>query len=155
LIFVTFGTDGHPFERALDMIQPLAVTDRIVVQCGATSSRPDWANTDWVEFVQYERQLHLMRTAAAVIAHAGVGSIMSALGVGVRPIVIARRSAMGEHIDDHQLQIAAELEARGLVTPVLDTDELRSALTGGSLTASWVARGQLCSAAVEAVGVVA
>jgi UDP-N-acetylglucosamine transferase subunit ALG13 len=154
LIFVTFGTDGHRFDRALDVIEPLAVANRIVVQCGATPSRPDWPNTDWFEFVEYERQLDLMRTADGVITHAGVGSIMSALAVGVRPVVIARRAALEEHVDDHQLQIAAELEAQGLVIPVLDTDQVRRAITDTSLEAT-VPRGQLCGAAAAAVGAVA
>lgn len=151
MIFVTFGTDRHQFDRALDVIAPLSRTERLVVQHGATSPRRNWPDALWLEFVGYDRQLALMRASRSVIAHAGVGSIMSALGLGLRPIVIARRSELGEHVDDHQLQIATELGARGLVIPALATGDIRAALTG-PLTASWTPKGELRRAAVAAAG---
>lgn len=54
--------------------------------------------------------------ADAVIAHAGIGSAISILDAGLRPILVPRRKASGEHVDDHQLQIAAELAERRLAT---------------------------------------
>lgn len=55
-------------------------------------------------------------TAAAdvVISHAGVGSALTALRCGKRPILIPREAARGEHVDDHQVQVANELRAREL-----------------------------------------
>lgn len=55
-------------------------------------------------------------TAAAdvVISHAGVGSALTALRCGKRPILVPREAARGEHVDDHQSQIAAELRGREL-----------------------------------------
>jgi UDP-N-acetylglucosamine transferase subunit ALG13 len=152
LIFVSLGTDGHQFERALDVIEPIAQTNHLVVQHGATPPRREWSSARWVEFVGYELQLELMRTAKGVITHAGVGSIMSALGVGQRPIVIARRADLGEHVDDHQLQIATELSRRGLVIPALTSEDIRAALTGSPLKASWTPQGGLRRAAVAAAG---
>jgi UDP-N-acetylglucosamine transferase subunit ALG13 len=155
LIFVTLGTDGHPFERALDMIEPLVGTDRIIVQHGATRRRDEWSNARWFEFVDYGRQRELVRAAAGVVAHAGVGSIMTALALGVRPVVIARRTELGEHVDDHQVQILTELAARGLVIPALDTEAVRTALGRAALTAHWTPQGRLRKAAAEAVGEIA
>lgn len=54
------------------------------------------------------------RDADLVIAHAGVGSALTALEAGRQPVLVPRERAHGEHIDDHQLQIAAELSSRGL-----------------------------------------
>ena len=62
--------------------------------------------------------------------HAGVGSVMISLANGKRPIVMARRREFGEHVDDHQLELARRLEASGLVTLVEDGDALREALEG-------------------------
>lgn len=55
-----------------------------------------------------------MRRADVVVAHAGTGSALAALDAGRCPVLIPRERAHGEHIDDHQRQIAAELELRGL-----------------------------------------
>lgn len=56
----------------------------------------------------------LMRAADLVICHAGTGSALSALAAGKTPLLVPRRSDFGEHIDDHQVQIAEELGTRGL-----------------------------------------
>jgi UDP-N-acetylglucosamine transferase subunit ALG13 len=55
-------------------------------------------------------------TAAAdvVISHAGVGSALTALRCGKRPILVPREAARREHVDDHQAQIASELSGRHL-----------------------------------------
>ncbi len=69
-------------------------------------------------------------TAAAdvVISHAGVGSALTALRCGKRPILVPREARRGEHVDDHQRQIATELAGRNLAllrTPeTLSTDDL-------------------------------
>jgi UDP-N-acetylglucosamine transferase subunit ALG13 len=52
--------------------------------------------------------------ADVVISHAGAGSALTALELGQNPILVPRESAFGEHIDDHQQQIARELDRRGL-----------------------------------------
>jgi UDP-N-acetylglucosamine transferase subunit ALG13 len=58
-----------------------------------------------------------------VVCHSGVGSALEALDAGHSPILVPRRRAHGEHIDDHQLQVAADLERRGLAL-VRDPGEL-------------------------------
>ena len=58
-----------------------------------------------------------------VITHAGIGSAISALRVGKRPVLVPRRKQFGEHVDDHQVRIAAELDRRELVV-YAEADEL-------------------------------
>ena len=66
-----------------------------------------------------ERDLtQAMREAAVVVAHAGVGTALAALEVGKTPVLVPRRLAQGEHVDDHQTQIAQELARRGLSVSV-------------------------------------
>lgn len=55
-----------------------------------------------------------MREADLVVAHAGVGSSLDALSAGHRPLLLPRRSARAEHIDDHQAAIAEQLVSRDL-----------------------------------------
>lgn len=56
-----------------------------------------------------------MREADVVIAHAGVGATLDALRAGHRALCVPRRRAHGEQVDDHQLELAGELDRRGLV----------------------------------------
>jgi hypothetical protein len=64
-----------------------------------------------------------LRAADVVVAHAGVGAALEALDAGRRPLLVPRRRRHGEHVDDHQLQVARELERRGLAV-VREADEL-------------------------------
>lgn len=64
-----------------------------------------------------------IRDADVLVAHAGVGTALAALEVGKCPILVPRRVSHGEHVDDHQIQIAGELSRRGLAL-TCDADEL-------------------------------
>lgn len=61
---------------------------------------------------------HELRAAIAdadlVVAHAGVGSALTALEAGRAPVLLPRLQAYDEHVDDHQTYIAEELSTRGL-----------------------------------------
>ena len=64
------------------------------------------------------------READVVVAHAGVGTALAALrGRQAARVLVPRRLAHGEHVDDHQTQIAGELGRRGLALSV-DADAL-------------------------------
>lgn len=65
-----------------------------------------------------------MADSDVVITHAGIGSVMSAIQAGKRPVIVPRRKRFKEHVDDHQAGIAAELERRALVFYV-EADELQ------------------------------
>ena len=71
-----------------------------------------------------ERDLiQAIREADAVVAHAGVGAALITLEAGKCPVLVPRRRARGEHVDDHQTQIATELGNRALSVPS-EADEL-------------------------------
>jgi UDP-N-acetylglucosamine--N-acetylmuramyl-(pentapeptide) pyrophosphoryl-undecaprenol N-acetylglucosamine transferase len=78
----------------------------------------------------------LMRAADIVITHAGVASIVDAVRTGHRPIVVPRRQHLGEHVDDHQLQIVNVLEEIGIVTQVRNT-AAAAALDSAAPTVAW------------------
>ena len=126
MILVTLGTDEHPFERALDVVDRLRPAHELVVQHGHTPAR-DWDGVKWIDFVPFDSLLAFMREADAVVSHAGVGTIMTVVSLGRRPVVISRLAAYGEHVDDHQLQIVAKLASRGFVVP-LDGAEIETAI---------------------------
>lgn len=64
-----------------------------------------------------------IRRADVVIAHAGIGSALSALEAGRCPVLVPRDPARGEHVDGHQLPIARALDRLGLA--VVATEQLR------------------------------
>ena len=54
------------------------------------------------------------RSADVVICHAGTGSILTTLMEGKVPVVIPREGGAGEHVDDHQLELARLVGSYGL-----------------------------------------
>ena len=72
-----------------------------------------------------------VRVVALVSAFllAGIGSVLLALAHGKRPIVMARRQALGENVDDHQVAFARRLHEAGLVQAVENAEELARAVS--------------------------
>jgi UDP-N-acetylglucosamine transferase subunit ALG13 len=71
---------------------------------------------------EFER---LIQQSSLLIMHAGAGSVIHAVRAERVPIVMPRRAADGEHIDDHQLEFATALASTGHVLLARDTAELR------------------------------
>lgn len=109
------GTERHPLHRALSMVrQAFAPEVEVLVQTGHTPVRiPPAAYRQWIP---YDELVGEVERADLVITHAGVGSVLSVLRAGKHPVVIPRRADLGEHVDDHQSELADMLSARGLVT---------------------------------------
>lgn len=106
VVFVTCGTHEDKFERMRQIVKELADSGTpVLFQHGHTPPllHPGVQNTQWVESVQMKP---LYMKARACITHAGTGSIISCLRAGTRPIVVPRCFKLGEHIDDHQFEIA-------------------------------------------------
>ena len=94
----------------------------LVVQHGASAVRPRHA--ECVDFLDYDEFVGPHRQARVVVTHAGVGSVMTALAHGRRPLVVPRRVDFGEAVDDHQLTFARRADELGLVTLVEDVSDL-------------------------------
>lgn len=122
-VVVTLGSyKGFGFRRLIErLIQILPAEAGVLWQTGETDVS-DLA-IDGRDAIPEAELSAAMREADVVVAHAGVGAALAACEVGKCPILVPRRSARGEHIDDHQTQIAAELSARGIAVSV-DADDL-------------------------------
>ena len=116
MIFATVGTHHQPFDRLVRIALGLAGDAQLVVQHGHTGRVAAGPAVQWHRWLSPAEMTALMRAADVVITHAGVASIVDAVRAGHRPIVVPRRQHLGEHVDDHQLQIVAALEERGIVT---------------------------------------
>lgn len=62
--------------------------------------------------------------ARLIIAHAGTGSILTALDKGVPVIVFPRDPCHNEHRDNHQQQTARQMERMGIVSVAWDETQL-------------------------------
>jgi UDP-N-acetylglucosamine transferase subunit ALG13 len=112
-IVVTLGTIGYGFRRLVERILQIVPEDcEVVWQVGETDvgDLPIAARS----FMSTQELEHEMQVADVVVAHAGIGSALAALAAGRCPILVPRDSAWGEHVDDHQRQIAATLAHLGL-----------------------------------------
>jgi UDP-N-acetylglucosamine transferase subunit ALG13 len=124
--FVTVGTCEFPFDRLLRALDRLPCTELVVAQTGVSEYRPRQAVS--TDFMPCELVAGYMREARTIVTHAGVGSIQMARACGKRPIVVARRADLGEHVDDHQVAFARRLAAAGLITLVEDPEDLPRAI---------------------------
>ena len=131
MIFATVGTSAIPFDRLLLALDRLEPGEELRVQHGPSAVRPRGAAS--YGFMPYGELAEQMRLARAVVAHGGVGSILTALANGRRPIVMPRERARGEAVDDHQLVLARRLAEAGTVALVRTADELAEALAGDGL----------------------
>jgi UDP-N-acetylglucosamine transferase subunit ALG13 len=122
-IFVTLGTgEGYRFDALVDAVLATGLPDeRTVWQLGFTTREGIPGRVvDHMPYAEFEK---CARDADVVVTHAGVGSLMSLLDLGVCPVVIPRRAKRNEVVDDHQLQIAALLQERGIAV-VAEPEEL-------------------------------
>ena len=121
MIFVTIGTHHDPFPR---LIERLAALDgeELVVQYGHNPAPAHAAKAvDFMTFAELEKHV---QQADTVVTHAGVGSILTCLRNGRTPVVVPRQCNLGEHVDDHQVELTRALADQGKVIPVWDTAEL-------------------------------
>lgn len=151
MILVTCGTNEQPFDRLVRAAHTLAGPEPLVVQHG--SSRVDHGPGEWIDFLSFEELATKMREARVVVSHAGVGSIILARRCGKRPVIVPRRVALGEAVDDHQLPLARRLHASGIVTLVEDERELATVVPAVDGLARDAAASQLPGAAALATDV--
>ena len=127
VIFVTLGTHDFPFDRLLRALDRLPGDEELVVQTRAPGVRPAGARRGSTT-LPYDELAEDIRRARVVVCHAGVGSVLTALANGKRPVVVPRLARFGEAVDDHQLAFARRLGEAGAVTLVEDVDALPAAL---------------------------
>ncbi len=126
MIFVTVG-GMRGFERLVCQMDRIAeeLDEPVTMQIGSTDYEP--RNCEYSRFMAREVMERLFADARIIVSHAGTGSILTALEHEKRLILVPRLKEHGEAFDDHQLEIAREMERRGM-TVVYDAGNLRSAL---------------------------
>jgi UDP-N-acetylglucosamine transferase subunit ALG13 len=131
LVLVTVGTDHHPFTRLMGWIERRSRTGprlRWLVQHGYTTP-PTGTGVTAADLLPHHELQAALREAAVVVCQGGPGSIMDARGAGKVPVVVPRRSDLGEHVDDHQVRFSRRVAADGLIRLAETEDDFRNLVT--------------------------
>lgn len=130
MIFVTVGTD-LPFNRLVRVVDEWAqATGRrdVFAQIGETDWQP--AHIEWRRFLQPPEFAKRFAEAEVVVAHAGMGTILSALQWEKPILVMPRLASLGEQRNEHQLATAKNLSELGKINVAMHDAELRAMLDG-------------------------
>jgi UDP-N-acetylglucosamine transferase subunit ALG13 len=120
-VLVSLGTSPFPFTRLVRRLAAvLPAHVEVVWQVGSTpvGELPGRVVTT----LGHDDLVSEMHAADVVVCHAGVGSALTALATGRSPVLVPRRVGAREHVDEHQLQIARALAARGLAVAASAAD---------------------------------
>jgi UDP-N-acetylglucosamine--N-acetylmuramyl-(pentapeptide) pyrophosphoryl-undecaprenol N-acetylglucosamine transferase len=103
----------YPFDRMVRRITEILPPDvEVLWQTGRTDVTG--LAIDARPMVSHRELRDAIDSADVVISHAGVGAALDALDSGVVPVMIPREAKLGEHIDDHQQDLAVVLRERQL-----------------------------------------
>jgi UDP-N-acetylglucosamine transferase subunit ALG13 len=113
MIFVTVGMFPRQFDRLIRAADEMAarIKERVIMQRGSTAYRPESAQS--FDFVREDRMQEWLADARVVVSHGGAGTILGVLQAGKPLVVVPRLARLGEHTDDHQLELAQVLAERG------------------------------------------
>lgn len=127
MILVTVG-EQLPFDRLILAMDRWAGQrqQKVFAQIGRSACRPSYI--EYKEFLEQDEFRQKLQEAQLVVAHAGMGTIISALETGTPIIVMPRRAALGEHRNDHQIATASRFLALNYIAVAFDENELRQKL---------------------------
>lgn len=118
-----------PFDRLVRAVDEWAAArgrDDVFAQIGPGAWRPQ--HIEWVEFLapgEFRRRCEL---ADAIVAHAGMGSIITALELAKPILVMPRRGDLRETRNDHQIATATRFAEQGKLSAAMDAEQLAALL---------------------------
>jgi beta-1,4-N-acetylglucosaminyltransferase len=120
------------FERLVQEMDRIAgeLDEEIVMQLGSTDYEPK--NCEYFKFMPRKDIEECYAGARVVVCHAGSGSILNALAHNKPLVLVPRLQRYGEVFDDHQLEIAREMQSRG-ITVVYNISNLQSAVENADI----------------------
>lgn len=124
MIFVTVGSQ-MPFDRLIKTIDLWAGQNgrtNIFAQIGPSNLEP--LNIPWTRELKPIEFRGRMLEATSIVAHAGMGTILTALELGKPILVMPRRGDLQETRNDHQIATARRFEEQGRLAVAYDEDSL-------------------------------
>jgi len=129
VIFVTVGGQ-MPFDRLIRAVDEWSSKHDggadVFMQIAGGEYEP--RSCEWARFMDAGAFRRKAEGADAIVAHAGMGSILTALELGKPILVMPRRGDLLETRNDHQVATARALGERGKVAVAMDESELPAKL---------------------------
>jgi UDP-N-acetylglucosamine--N-acetylmuramyl-(pentapeptide) pyrophosphoryl-undecaprenol N-acetylglucosamine transferase len=112
-VVVVLGTNPYGFRALVErLLAILPAGADVLWQTGVTDV--SGLGIDARAEVPGDELAAAIAAADVTVAHAGTGSALQVLKAGRTPLLVPRRPDHGEQVDDHQREVAAELEGRGV-----------------------------------------
>ena len=130
MIFVTVGS-LHPFDRLIQTVDRWVGERRhgdieMLAQIGSGSFQP--RHCRFVSELPPSEYRSLFAKADFIVAHAGMGTIITAIELGKPTVVMPRRSEFQEHVNDHQIATVQRFQRSNLIRVAETPDDLRARL---------------------------
>ncbi|MBR2091145.1 MAG: hypothetical protein IJ905_12525 [Fibrobacter sp.] len=124
MIFCTIGTQA-PFDRFLKIVDEIAaeLDEEIVAQVYKSSYCAK--NIKTIDFLPPDEFQKLFKSARMIVAHAGMGTIISAMAFHKPIVVFPRIAKLGEHRNEHQLATAEKMKELGYVYVANSAEDLK------------------------------
>ena len=123
MILVLCGTQRQDFSRMIRAVETISKREKVIVQGGHNHYKSK--DLEIFGFLSQNQLQKLYEKADYIITHAGAGSMIQALKNGKRTIAFPRLQAYGEHVNNHQLELALKFERMGYLLVCRDGDDLQ------------------------------
>ena len=124
MIFLTVGTE-LPFDRLVRNLDDWSSRNpsvEVMGQIGRGAYHPRFIEA--FSFLPSDQYAAAIDRCELIVAHAGMGTILSALRARKPVIVLPRRAKLGEHRNDHQIATAKAFAKQGLVATAFERASL-------------------------------
>ena len=117
MIFVVLGTQKFQMNRLLMQIDGLIAEGKLTTPVTAQIGQSDYLPKHYFyqrffDKPEFEKNIS---EAEIVISHCGAGTVIAALKKNKPVIAYPRLAKYGEHVDNHQLEIASAFAKKGYV----------------------------------------
>ena len=130
MIFVVCGTQKFALNRLLKAVDELVATGKIreevFVQKGYSNYHLKYCRSvDFLDVMSFDDQI---KACSLLITHGGIGTILAGKKFNKPIIVFPRLKKYGEHVDDHQRQIARKFAANRMLLMCEDSAHLEKCM---------------------------
>lgn len=127
MIFVTIGTQ-IPFDRLIEMLDRIApeLDEEIYAQALRGKYKPK--HLKLVDFIEPDEFEKVFVQARLIVAHAGMGTILSSMRKAKPLIIFPRIASLGEHRNEHQSATALMIKENKYAYVATNEKELRELL---------------------------
>ncbi len=125
-LFVPLGTQKFPFGRIITALNSLVKQNKyspeeIIMQSALYPIKPKFKTFRLIPNEDFNRY---MSEAEVIVTHSGVNSIITCMKMGKPLVICPRLHEYGEHVDNHQMEIATLMNEKYNVLVCTDMKDL-------------------------------